>query len=219
MSKRILVSVILVALVLMVIGMFASAAKKSQHSQSASESSEEDLSQIVVVPSEIPSKISMPVPSGFQETSSPYYNKYYILNDASIIVTGEELAIHGQNVDEYTENVLKQYRKTADDFSLLSDGTVSSGAPCRVLEFTYALIGEDVRQDFQCITAVLLKDDFAYIVTCKSKRETFGSYRGAFSSMIEHIVIADDSRTEGQPSVSDSSTDRQNGADFSESPQ
>ena len=191
MSKKTLIAAISAVFILLMIGILAAAVRKSSKTAEESASSEEELEQIVIIPSEMPVNISLPIPGGFTETSSPYYDKYYLMNDASIIVTGEDLVIPGQSIDDYASSMLRQYEKTADEFTLLSMGETPSGAPCRLIEFTYALVGEDVRQDFQCLTAVLMKDDYVYIVTCKSKRETFANYRGAFLSMIGKITISD----------------------------
>ena len=191
MTKKALIAVIALVFVLLMIGILAAAVRKNGNTAEETASSEEELAKMVIVPSEMPVNISLPIPGGFSETSSPYYDKYYVMNDASIIVTGEKLAIPGQSLDDYALSMQRQYEKTADDYTLLSLGDVKSGAPCKLLEFTYALIGEDVRQDFQCITAVLMKDDYVYIVTCKSKKENFASYRGAFLSMIGKITISD----------------------------
>jgi len=204
MDKKILTAMIAAAVVLLMVGVLAAAVRKNNgKSENSSAESSEELSEIIVIPSEMPGNISVPIPAGFTETSSPYYDKYFVMNDASIIVTGEELTIHGQSVKEYAAGVQKQYEKTADEFALLSSTEMKSGAPCWVLEFTYALVGEDARQDFQCVTAVLVKDDYAYIVTCKSKKETFDRYRSAYLSMIERISVADvpDSRSDSGVSI------------------
>lgn len=190
MSKKVLVLAVTAVVVLLMIGIMGAAIRKS-NKQKDTASSEEELSTEVIIPSEMPQNISLTLPPGFQETSSDHYNKYYVMNDASIIVTGEKLVIHGQRLDEYAASVKKQYERSADAFQIISEGDMKSGAPCKTLEFTYALIGEDARQDFQCVTAILLKDDYAYLVTCKSKKETFMNYRGAFLNTISKITIAD----------------------------
>ncbi len=192
MTKKTVIVILTALLAFLMIGALAASIRNKNSKPQNSSSVTDEMFQDVIIPSEMPVNISVPIPAGFQETQSERYDKYYIREDASIIITGEELAIHGQKLADYTNNtVLRQYEKSADDFHLISNTDYASGAPCRILEFTYALIGEDVRQDYQCITAVLLKDDYVYIVTCKSKKETFFAYRGVFLSMIGKISIAD----------------------------
>ena len=198
MTKKTLVVILAAVLALVMLGGIAVRIRGSKKSKSSDESSIEELTQEIIIPSEMPVNISLPIPAGFTETSSEYYNKYFVRDDASIIVTGEKIPIAGKQLEEYTADVLAQYEKSVDEFKLINNTAYKSGAPCKVLEFTYALIGENARQDFQCITAVLLKDNCSYLVTCKSKKETFSSYRALFLMMIEKITILD---TQPDPSM------------------
>ncbi len=213
MTKKTLVVILAAVLALVLFGGVIVRIRKNSKKQSASESSTIELAQAIIVPSEMPVNISIPIPAGFSETSSDYYDKYYIRDDASIIITGEELPVQGKTLDEYTDNVLKQYGNSVDEFRLINNTEYESGAPCRLLEFTYALIGENVRQDFQCITAVLLKNNCSYIVTCKSKQENFNVYRGVFLNMIGKITIQDQAPVQSTAPAVSSGTEF--GADFS----
>lgn len=194
-GKKILIALLAVVLVFTVLIAGIGMRNRTGKEESSDETSNAIVTDIIIVPSEMPSHITFEIPPGFTETTSQYYDKYYIRNDASIIVTGETLTIGGMRLDEYTNEVKKQYESTADAYTLLGDDqiTLNGELPCRVLQFSYAIIGENVRQDMQCITAVLLKDDFAYIITCKSKRETAGVYHSAFLRTIESIRIEDSS--------------------------
>ena len=99
----------------------------------------------------------------------------------------------GQDVKTYSEDVKAQYQNTADDFVLLAEeDTAVDGTDCRLFEFTYAIRGGDASQDMQCMTAVIIKDERVYIVTCKSHRDTFMTYRQPFRKMLESIRIADE---------------------------
>ncbi len=191
MEKKGLIAIaVTVVIVLALAGMSAMQRKNRNEESSVAESSAV-TTDIIIVPAEMPSRISFQTPPGFTETSSAYYDKYYVLNDASVIVTGEELTIGGTVLDEYVEDVKAQYEKTADEYKLLSDDEIKlkGDLPCRVLQFTYAIVAADAKQEMECITAVIIQDDFVYIVTCKSKKETFNTYRAAFLQMIESIEI------------------------------
>ena len=193
MSKQILVIVIAVlAVLILMLGL--NAVKPKHEEESSTEESVAAVTDIIIIPSEMPSRISFDVPPGFEETHSEAYDKFYTREDASVIITGEEQVIHGIQLDEYTDRVKEQYQNTADEYTLIGDNEtkLSGGLDCRVLEFSYAIIGQDVHQQMQCITAVLMKDNYAYLVTCKSKRENFSIYRAPFLKMIESITISDD---------------------------
>lgn len=201
MSKRILVVLIAVLGVVVLIAGLNGLQNRNQE-----ESSEEVsgmVTEVIIVPSEMPDRISLELPPGFEEKHSEAYDKYFVRDDASVIVTGEKMTIKGIRLDEYTASVKKQYEQTADNYTLIQEQTLSlsGGTQGTLLEFVYSIIGTDVRQDMQCVTAVIVKDDRSYIVTCKSKKETFSVYRASFLRMIEHITIADADSEETTPSL------------------
>ena len=49
--------------------------------------------EMLIIPADMPEGISMSVPKGFSETASQYYTKYYIKDDASVIITGEDMSL------------------------------------------------------------------------------------------------------------------------------
>ena len=90
MTKKLVVT-LLAAVVLVVVILGVMTLTKDQN-ETAEESSEViSGTEILIVPSEMPERITMQVDPAFSETKSPNYEKYYICNDASVIVTGEEL--------------------------------------------------------------------------------------------------------------------------------
>lgn len=168
-----------------------SAMRSMQNSDESSEGSVLQMTEALIVPSEIPSRISLDVPAAFQETNSNYYDKYYVCNDASIIITGEEMQLYGVSLEDYATNVRQQYESTAEKFQLLSESDIRINAKnCRLFEFTYDIVGSSETLTMQCMTAVFLEDDEAFIITCKSHADTFQSYRPLFSKTIESVEIA-----------------------------
>lgn len=189
-SKKILLPILLIAAVGILIAVLT---VLSGHDTAEAESSAEEsaLSEVIVVPSEMPTRISLQTPSGFTETASDYYDRYYVREDASIIVTGEELSAYGVDAEAYAASVKEQYAMTADNFVLLSEeGVMAADVPCKLLEFTYDIVGAERTQAMECLTAVLVKDDFVYLITCKSHQDTYSNYRGAFRQMIDQVQIA-----------------------------
>ena len=195
-KKTIVGAFVLLLVILFVAGLTALSRRSSGTEESSAEESAVVTSQIIV-PSEMPSRIALTPPAGFEETSSDYFEKYYIKDDASIIITGEEIRISGAYLADYAADVKAQYEQTADDFHIDSERTVQvNGVDCWELEFGYAIRSADARQNMRCLTAVLLKDDYAYIITCKSRQENFGAYYAGFCKAVESIVIADASASE-----------------------
>lgn len=192
MSRKLLITLLAaVVLVILILGIMT---LTGRHSAGSGDSSSAVISgtEILIVPSAMPDRFRMQVDPAFTVTKSDYYDKYYVCNDASVIVTGETLNIYGQEVGSYGDSVLQQYQDTADGFTLLSDETVPvAKTDCRVLEFTYEIRGEETVQKMECTTAILIKDERVYLVTCKSRMENYSGYRQTFRRMIESIEIDD----------------------------
>lgn len=192
MSKKLLITALAIALVCMLIAVITALTRSGGEEE---ESSAEVIegTEILVVPSEMPSGITMNLPPGFTETASDRYDKYFILNDASVIVTGDTLPDYNQSAEEYAKGVKEQYQQTADNFQLRDEETAQiTNVPAVILEFTYDITGESAVQPMQCTTAILVKYGKVYIITCKSHADTFSTYRGSFRQMIDSIEIRND---------------------------
>ena len=197
MSKSMILVLMFALIALLAVG--AVAASKGGGRRGGNDSSSSSLdslpsSEIVITPSQIPSRIHVQIPGDFTETSSDAYDKYFIKNDASIIITGEEQPGIGGQTEQYTEQVKQMYEQTADEFSLIKDEPEKvNDYMGHILEFTYAIIGKDTRADMQCMTAIFVKDDYIYVITCKSRRENYSNYRENFSQVIKSVTIDDPS--------------------------
>ncbi len=190
-NKIILVALLVVLGAALIAGIVALQGKKQQSEDSA-ESSAAAVTEMLVVPDSIPERFSFEPPQEFSETASKYYTKYYVLNDASIIVTGEPLTIYGETLEDYAKSVKSQYEETADNFMLYSEEDVRiSGMDSKVYEFTYDIGTGDEAQSMECTTAVFVQGDEAFIMTCKSRKENYTNYRSAFRRAIESVKIAD----------------------------
>lgn len=195
MSQKTAVAVIVFLLVLLLLAIYLGLAGKrnGKGGESSVQPAVTLSSEQLIVPSSFPERFSMQLPAGFTETGSQYIDKYFVRNDASIIVTGEKILIPGEQLENYTDNVKKQYQETADEFQMVKEETLNldGGLLCNLLEFSYAIVGTDARQEMRCMTAVMLKDNYSYIVTCKSRAETFGGYYQDFRTAVKSIRIAD----------------------------
>ncbi len=161
--------------------------------------------EMLIIPADMPEGISMSVPKGFSETASQYYTKYYIKDDASVIITGEDMSLRYAEIDHYTQTVIDQYKESVDDFQLISDEVVTvSDTRAHLLEFSYAIVGEDARQDFKCTTAVMIYHDNAYLVTCKSHAETYQNYREIFRMALSTIRLSDPAEGTEAPAAENS---------------
>lgn len=196
MSQKTTVAVIVMLTVMLLLAIYLSIAgkRRAKEQESSAVSTAAAETEPLIVPAAMPERFSMQIPSGFTETHSDYIDTYYIRNDASIIVTGEKIVIPGEQLEQYTKEMKEQYERSADEFTIVREEQIllEGNLPCNLIEFSYALIGENARQDFRCITAVTLKDNRSYIVTCKSRAETFGGYYQNFRDAVKSIRIADE---------------------------
>ena len=93
MSNKFFLAALLILLGAALIAGIVAMQSKKQKPEESSESSAAAVTEILVVPDSIPERFSFEPPADFTETASKAYTKYYVLNDASIIVTGEQLVI------------------------------------------------------------------------------------------------------------------------------
>lgn len=199
MKKNPIVPLVMMFAVMLAIIVLAAITHRSSQETNTAESSEFSLPAFseIIVPSSMPANLAISVPAGFTETSSEHYDKYYIKDDASIIITGEELLYGHDDVNAYADNVLAQYQKTADRFTLLSDEKIKiSAQSARLLEFSYVIPAADKTQEFRCLTAIVTKDEYAYLFTCKSHADTFSAYNNHFRKMLESIEILEREKTD-----------------------
>ena len=192
MSNKFILAALLILLGAALIAGIVAMQSKKQKPEESSESSAAAVTEILVVPDSITERFSFEPPADFTETASKAYTKYYVLNDASIIVTGEQLVIYGESLADYAGSVKAQYEQTADNFTLYGEEDVRIGSmDCKVYEFTYDIVGEDVKQTMECCTAIFVQGGEAFIMTCKSRMENYMNYRSAFRHAIETVKIAE----------------------------
>ena len=180
---------------IVVMGLFTAASANLHRRKNPGTPAEETtappaVTREIIVASKMPERISMDIPAGFSETSSDFYDCYYIREDASIITTGEEKSVPVR-LSDYSDSVLKQYQDTADGFELESDQNLQiGGKEARVFEFRYDIgKGENARR-MRCMSGVFVDGHGVFIVTCKSRYETYGAYRDDFVKTVQSVKIA-----------------------------
>ncbi len=189
------VSLLLTAALLLSAGCTVSQNSGTKDSSSVAESSEnllENVDNQMIVPAERPTELTFEIPANFTESSSKFCNQFYVHDDASIIITSEKQAIHGIRLDEYAAETKFTYETTAEEYKLKEENTKQiHGKDCVILEFTYAIPAEDGNHTMHAMTALFMENDTAYVMTCKSKEETFLTYKSGFNKAIDSIQIAD----------------------------
>ncbi|MGN1412263.1 MAG: hypothetical protein ACI4WH_07155 [Oscillospiraceae bacterium] len=135
---------------------------------------------------------SIYVPEDYMETSSKYIEKYYVKdNSASIIVTNDTNIFQYNNIDDYYENSISQYKSTFDEFNEISSQniTVDGNYTAKLSEFTYKIVSEEKDLEMSCYVEYILVRSSIYIVTCSAPTSTYPSYKDGFIKALDSIKI------------------------------
>ena len=197
MSKKIILTLIAALAIVLLIGVISAFTGKKAPAEESSAEMLDLHDEMIIMPSVMPDGIVFDVPAGFTETASEFYDKYFVKNDASVIVTGDTLPNYNQTLDSFVDGVKEQYQQTAEHFRLLSEESPTiSGIPCKLLEFTYDIVGSDSAQSMECTTLITIKSGKVFIFTCKSHLDTYAGYRNVFRKMLESIKFEDPAKTD-----------------------
>ena len=127
--------------------------------------------------------LSVSIPDGYQETASQFYEKFYIKDDATIIITedNESGAVTPRN---YSINALTQYQNMTHSLEMLGDTVLTDGTmPVQILEFTYTL--EEDSSPMSTMISYMTDSQTMYIITCKCNADTYASHRDEFFAVIK----------------------------------
>ena len=155
---------------------------------SAIPSQEENTTETMVVYKALPlPDLFVDIPEGYAETSSEFYEKYYIQDDASIIITEDNNAPKG-SIKDYSTRALVQYQGMTHTLEVTGSDTIYVGSmQVEILEFTYTL-GEDTPA---LSTLVSYASDGAtvYIITCKCAAENYDAHRDEFLAVVNSMRV------------------------------
>lgn len=149
---------------------------------------EEQTSETLVVYKALPlPNLFVDIPERFEETSSEFYEKYYICDDASIIITEDQQSA-GVSIKDYSIQALVQYQDLTKTLDITGDELVyADSLAVQVLEFTYTLAEDGPAISTMVGFAGDLKS--VYIVTCKCAEEHYAEYRDDFMTVMTSMRI------------------------------
>lgn len=155
---------------------------------SASTEDQEPLATVAVYNALPLPDLSMDIPEGYEATSSEFYEKYYIQDDASIIVTEDTNGPFSSSYD-YAISALLEYQKVANEVEVVTSEPVR-GENCSVhlLEFRYTL-GEDNAVDMTCLAGFATDGSSMYIITCKSNTSTYSLHHDEFYTVMQSVML------------------------------
>lgn len=135
---------------------------------------------------------SIDVPQDYEETSSQYIDKYFVKdNTASIIVTNDTDIFKYNNITEYYQNTINQYKSTFDEFNELyvQDVIVDNKYSAKLSEFSYKIISGTNTIDMCCYVEYVLVGNSIYIVTCSAPSSSYQSYKSEFEQALNSIKV------------------------------
>lgn len=132
--------------------------------------------------------VSVYVPEDYEETSNDYYN-YYIKDGARIVLTSEEVE---NDLVNYVAYAISAYREITDGFLLKEEfEVVQLNTTVRVVEFDYTLALESGNKNISCMTAYILNNGRAYILTCTADTDVYQNYRDDFERTYKTFCITE----------------------------
>lgn len=149
----------------------------------AAESADAEPAETLVVYKALPlPDLFVSIPEGYEETSSRFYEKFYIKDDATIIIT-EDNEKGSLSAKDYSADALNQYEKITKTLDILGTDTVYAGQyEVQLLEFTYTVEGDE-----EPMTTMVgyCGDGFTmYIITCKCSAANYQQHREEFLTVI-----------------------------------
>lgn len=127
------------------------------------------------------------IPEGYEETSSQFYEKYYIQDDASIIIT-EDNDSPNTPIKDYSTKALVQYQGMTKSLDVIGDDVVyADKIAVQILEFTYTLAEDGPK--LTTMVGFATDGQTIYILTCKSSEETYEQHRAEFLTVMKSIRI------------------------------
>lgn len=151
-------------------------------------SQEDNTTETMIVYKSLPlPNLFVDIPERFEETSSQYYDKYYIHNNASIIIT-EDTEASGMSAKDYSTRALTEYQNMTNSLENVSTDSLNAGELyVQYLEFTYTVNAGD--SPLSVMVGYATDSQSMFIVTCKCGAEEYQDYRSDFLTVLKSIRI------------------------------
>ena len=126
--------------------------------------------------------LSVYVPDDYEEKEKEYFDVSYVKDGAQISLTWEDV---DNDLDNYVYYALDSYRKATDAFSLRQpDPSQPDPKPVgefgKMVEFDYTLSLESGEKKISCLSAFVMGEGKAYILTCTADTDEYASFSDDF---------------------------------------
>ena len=149
---------------------------------------EENTTETMIVYNSLPlPNLFVDIPERFTETSSQFYDKYYIHENASIIITEDKEAA-GQSAKDYSIKALTEYQNMTNSLENVTTDSLYAGTLyVQYLEFTYTVYEGD--SPLSVMAGYCTDGQSMFIVTCKCGAEEYQDYRDEFLAVLGSVRI------------------------------
>ena len=119
--------------------------------------------------------LSVYVPDDYEEKEKEYFDVSYVKDGAQISLTWEDV---NNDLDNYVYYALDSYRKATDAFSIKKEEPI--GEFGKMIEFDYTLSLESGEKKISCLSAFVMGEGKAYILTCTADSDKYASFSDDF---------------------------------------
>ena len=119
--------------------------------------------------------LSVYVPDDYEEKEKEYFDVSYVKDGAQISLTWEDV---NNDLDNYVYYALDSYRKATDAFSIKKEEPI--GEFGKMVEFDYTLSLESGEKKISCLSAFVMGEGKAYILTCTADSDKYASFSDDF---------------------------------------
>ncbi len=128
------------------------------------------------------------VPEGYTETQNDFYS-LYCKDDSRIKFSFEDC---NNDLTNYSNNAVGQYKSITDSFRIISeyDEELSSDTTAHIVEFDYALSLDSGVKNYSCLSAFVLADGKAYVLTCTCDGGNYSKYKDDFYKTYKSMRIS-----------------------------
>lgn len=118
------------------------------------------------------------VPEDYTETENDFYG-LYCKDDARIKLTYQDC---DNDLANYSINAITQYKNITDAFTVNSefDEVLSSDTIAHIVEFDYSLSLDSGVKHFSCLSAFVIANGKAYVLTCTCDSGNYSKYKDDF---------------------------------------
>ncbi|MDD6825898.1 MAG: hypothetical protein PUE12_07290 [Oscillospiraceae bacterium] len=135
--------------------------------------------------------ISLYIPEEYEREDKEFYTVYF-KDDARISLTTEEV---DNDLANYSYYAVSLYEDVTDSFNIREEYEEQLfNTTAHVVEFDYGIKLEDGMSTYTCLTAYVMGEGRAYILTCVSDADTYSMHSEDFHKAYKTMTLVDENK-------------------------